>query len=105
MHCNMESLYISFLIGYTFRDDDVRNSFREEIATRLHAEAENESLYSCASDLIQVRSLLKQIVSYVQSEYKDVISIEDFVDLYFSAKMLDRTEIDVRDKIIKEKFL
>ena len=98
----MEPLFISFLIGYTFRDDNVHDSFREEMVTRLHAEAENESLYSCAGELNKVKQELNVIIKGLIAQSADLIKDCDFVTLYYAAKMTNITNKRQFDKIVKD---
>lgn len=93
--------FAKYLIGYTISDDNTRKKFKEMLGRKFQDQSEwiNESMFKLDSgDLQDVVGKLKEIFDEVKGM---VFSQDDFIKLYYAARLEDYTNLPERD-LVKE---
>ena len=94
--------FTKYLIGYTISDDDTRGAFVEMLEKAFGKQLEwvNESMYMLRDgDLSKVTKTLKNIFKEIE---KLCFDFDDFIKLYYAARLEDYTDLPKRDLIIEK---
>ena len=91
-----------YLIGYTISDDETRERFKQKLEEAFGKELEwiNESMYKLAGgNLQQVTKALRNIFGEIE---KQCFGLNDFIKLYYAARLADYTDLPERDLIVEK---